>query len=432
MRKYTLVLVIALIGLLTSTIRADWQQQAKLTASDAEGDDRFGQSVSISGDYAIVGAHWNDDAGANSGSAYIFQRQGSNWTQAAKLVASDATGNFAFGYPVSISGDYAILGSFGDDHAGNYSGSAYVFHREGTSWLQQAKLIASDPAEDDQFGSSLSISGDYAIVGAGANDDAGNASGSAYIFERDANNWTQAIKLTASDAAADDWFGWSTSISGDYAIVGAYANDDDGNASGSAYIFKHDGENWTQQAKLTASDAAEGDAFGYSVSISGDHALVGSLYDADGGTSSGSAYIFRRDGENWTEEAKLTASDATTGDWFGWSLCISEDRAIVGAGGNDDDGDWSGSAYVFQQDGTQWSQVSKLTASDGAAYDEFGASTAISGDYAIVGSHKDDDAGELSGSAYIFTPEPATLGLLLIGSLMLMGRRRMISLSTGE
>ena len=211
---------------------------AKLTASDAAAFDFFGESVSISGDTALVGAPLDDDAGSDSGSASVFVRSGTTWTQQAKLTAGDAAALDQFGESVSISGDTAVVGAFGDDDAGVNSGSAYVFVRSGTTWTQQAKLTASDAAAGDQFGRSVSISGDTALVGAVGDDDAGSDSGSAYVFVRSGTTWTQQSKLTAGDAAAFDFFGFSVSISGDTVLVGAQGDDDAGTASGSAYIFE--------------------------------------------------------------------------------------------------------------------------------------------------------------------------------------------------
>jgi len=205
-----------------------------------------------------------------------------------------------------------------------------------TNWLERQKLVASDGTAGDGFGWSVSINGDYAIIGIGAFLD--DYIGSAYIFKRTGSSWTEEAKLTASDGTTGDHFGWSVSINGDYAIIGALFDD---SATGSAYIFKRIGSSWTQQAKLLASDGAAGDVFGYSVSISGDYAIIGT--DGDESTA-GSAYIFKRTGSSWTEEAKLTASDGTTGDQFGWSVSINGDYAIIGAYGDDST---TGSAYVF-------------------------------------------------------------------------------------
>jgi hypothetical protein len=384
------------------------QQQDKLVASDGAADDRFSVSVSVSGDYAIVGAEYDDDNGSESGSAYIFTLNDINcgeWDEQAKLVASDGAASDYFGYSVSISGDKTIVGAYGDDDNGGFSGSAYIFKRNGTTWSEQAKLIASDAAFNDVFGWSVSISGDYAIIGATGDDDNGSRSGSAYIFapnEVDPNNWDEVAKLTASDGAAEDLFGYSVSISGDYAIVGVLQDDDNGEDSGSAYIFKRDGTSWSEQAKLVASDGAAEDYFGTSVSISGNYAVVGVYGDDDNGNESGSAYIFKRDGTSWSEQVKLVASDGAASDYFGWSVSISGDYAIVGAERDDDNGSSSGSAYIFKRDGASWSEQLKLVASDGAASDWFGFSVSISYGYAIVGAFYDDDNGINSGSAYMF------------------------------
>ncbi len=401
MRKSLFVPCFILIFCFASAISvfADFPEIDKLTASDGAADDWFGQAVSISGDTAIVGAYGNDDKGDSSGSAYIFQRSGTSWVQQAKLTASDGAVAGYFGKSVSLSGDTAIVGAYGDDDKGSLSGSAYIFQRSGTSWVQQAKLTASDGAVVDFFGISVSISGDTAIVGAHGDDDNGSSSGSAYIFQRSGTSWVQQAKLTASDGAVADNFGKPVSLSGDTAIVGANHDDDNGSNSGSAYIFQRSGTSWVQQAKLTASDGVTDDRFGVSASLSGDTAIVGADADDDNGSNSGSVYIFQRSGTSWVQQAKLTASDGGADDRFGISVSLSGNTAIVGAHVDDDKGSSSGSAYIFQRSGTSWVQQTKLTASDGVADDRFGVSVSLFGDAAIVGADVDDD----KGSAYIYS-----------------------------
>ena len=293
----------AAFGLPQTTQAQTWDEALKAVASDRAAGDRFGYSVSISGNYAIVGAYGEDEdtSGGNNanaaGSAYIFERNGSgNWTQAQKIVASDRAADDLFGYSVSISGDYAIVGAYQEDQDASGSsfasaaGSAYIFERGGSgNWTQKQKIVASDRAFDDNFGYFVSISGSYAIVGAYGEDQAASggstliSAGSAYIFERGGSgNWTQKQKIVASDRAASDYFGYFVSISGDYAIVRARFEDEDASGgnnisnSGSAYIFERDGSgNWTQAQKITASDRAAFDLFGTSVSISGSYAIVG-------------------------------------------------------------------------------------------------------------------------------------------------------------
>jgi hypothetical protein len=200
-----------------------------------------------------------------------------------KIVASDAASSDIFGLSVAIDGDYAIVGAYGDDDGGSSSGSAYIFKRNGNEWEQLNKIVATDAGTYDNFGKSVAIDGDYAIVGADYDDDGGSSSGSAYIFKRDGTDWNQETKIVASDAASSDNFGNSVAIDGDHAIVGAYSDDDGGSSSGSAYIFKRDGTDWNQETKIVASDAASSDNFGNSVAIDGDHAIVGAYGDDDGG-----------------------------------------------------------------------------------------------------------------------------------------------------
>ena len=229
-------------------------------------------------------------------------------------------------------------------------------------------------------------------------------SGSAYIFDVTTGN--QLHKLTASDGAETDYFGYSVAISGNYAIVAAKYKDDNGSNSGSAYIF--DVTTGNQLHKLTASDGAESDYFGYSVAISGNYAIVGANGDDnDNGTDSGSAYIF--DVTTGTQLHKLIASDGAASDYFGYSVAISGNYAIVGAYADDDNGSSSGSAYIF--DVTTGTELRKLTASDAVAGDQFGNSVAIDGHYAIVAAKYKDDNGSNSGSAYIFGPSSKILSI---------------------
>ncbi len=384
----------------------DAQNQDKLFPTDGAAGDQFGASVAISGSYAIVGAWQDDDNGSQSGSAYIFSYDGSSWTQQAKLVANDGTSSDLFGSSVALSGNYAIVGANGYN---SRSGAAYIFFYDGTSWTQQAKLMASNGYGGvfDEFGSSVALSGDYAIIGAYKDDDKGSQSGSAYIFHYDGSSWIQQTQLTASDGSTGDYFGAAVSISGNHAIVGARRNSDSANWSGAAYIFSYDGSSWTQQAKLTALDQAASDFFGSSVAILGNKAIIGALGNDNNGLSTGSAYIFSYDGSSWTQQAKLAATDGADFDSFGKSVAISGNYAIVGAYRDDDHGSESGSAYIFHYNGSNWDQEAKLTALDGAVDDYFGVSVAILGDHAIVGARRDDDNGGNSGSTYYYSSSGA-------------------------
>lgn len=289
-------------------------EEQKLNASDAATYDHFGSSVSASGDTALVGAIWHDcKAGTECGSAYVFRFDGTSWIEEQKLTASDAAGGDVFGWSVSIDGDTAIVGARMDDcAAGTNCGSAYVFRFDGTSWIQEQKLTATDAAANDGFGASVSVSGGIVIVGAYLDDCAdGSDCGSAYVFRFNGTSWFQEQKLIAADAAAADAFGWSVSIDGDTAIVGAPGHScAAGPYCGSAYVFTFNGTSWVEKQKLTGDNAFAD--FGVSVSVSGDTALLG----ADGiscvvGVCS-IAYLFRFDGTSWIQEQELAPTTGTS------------------------------------------------------------------------------------------------------------------------
>ena len=402
--------IIALVGVLLLLVQSAWAEsfagETKLLAADGAEGDYFGFDVALSDDTAVIGAFKDDDdvKGVNSGSAYVFTRSGNGWHQQAKLTATGGAANDTFGGKVAISGDMIVIGAAFADDKGENSGSAYVFTRSGANWRQQAKLIADDGAMGNAFGQSIVISGDTIIIGAPHDDDKGSDSGSVYVFSRTGKSWHQQAKLTASDGAAGDVFGISVAMSGNTMIVGADLNDEKALNAGAVYVFIRSGNQWHQQAKLTASDGAETDIFGVRVALSGDTALISARRDDDDvmGVDAGSAYIFTRNRTVWSQQAKLTATDGAANDRFGRSVALSGDVAVIGAMFQDDMGDKSGAAYVFSRVGNTWSQRAKLIAADGAAGDALGWSIALSGGTALVGAARDDDKGNESGSAYIF------------------------------
>jgi FG-GAP repeat len=396
-----LFLASVLVGLSPASASTDVITETKLTAGDAAGDDQFGSSVATYEDTAIVGSAQDDDDGALSGSAYVYLRSGTTWTQEAKLTADDAAAGDEFGTSVAIYGDTAVVGAplHGDTAAG--SGAVYVFTRSGTTWTQQAKLVASNAALNDAFGTTVAISGDSIAVGAVATDGTGAESGSVYVFTRSGTTWTEEQEIVASDAAAGDSFGVGVSIDADTVVAGANFNDATASDAGSAYVFTRSGTTWTEEAILTASDGAADDQFGGAVGLAADTVVVGSALDDDTASATGSAYVFTRSGSTWTEEAKLTASNAAVDDMFGTSVAVSRDGVVVGAIGTDGATSNSGSTYLFERDGTTWMESAEIVASDAAADDAFGSSVALYRSTAIVGSPLDDDDGSESGSAYM-------------------------------
>jgi hypothetical protein len=400
--------MISVFFVISSTFAKTPIEQAKLFANDGKAKDFFGYDIALSGDTLVVGADKVDDnvRGHNIGAAYVFVRAGKNWLQQAKLTASDGAENDQMGGKVAISGDTAIIGSIRNDNpsVGNDTGAAYVFVRSGKQWSQQAKLIANDASEGDSLGWSIAISGDFAVVGAPKDDDNGKDSGSVYLFKRDGNKWSQQAKIKASDGVAGDVFGISVALSGNTILVGADLNDEKALNAGAAYVFVRSDNNWIEQAKLTATDAGETDIFGVRVSLDGNTALISARRDDDEikGIDSGSAYVFVRSGNKWSQQTKLTAPDAATDDRFARSVAIHGNVALIGAMFQDNKGKNSGSAYIFKRRGNDWKFDSQITATDGAAGDVFGWNVALSDSIVIVSANRDDDNGENSGAVYVF------------------------------
>lgn len=355
----------------------------------------------MSGNVAVIGEPRDRRDGCESGSAYVYEHLDSEWVRRAKLVADDASCLDGFGQSVAIFGDTVIIAAVGDDDKGNLSGSAYIFTRIGTEWVQQAKLVPSDGGPDESFGYSVEIFRNRVVVGAFRDDDNGLWSGSAYIFRRVGSLWEEETKLLPNDGQPRSHFGTTVSVSGDTVIVGAPGHDDH---SGAAYVFVHSDNAWTQQARLHPRARTDQAEFGRSVTVEGSTAIVSAYGDNEGrGTG---AYIFARIGETWVEENKLLPDEAS-GDEpgrFGHSVALSGDggMAIVGTvpphavrG--------SGSAYIFQRTGMVWTQRDRLVSNNvGGNFDMFGWSVSVDDNVVFVGSHGDDEKGDWSGSAHAF------------------------------
>ena len=385
----------------------------------ADGDE-FGIAVAISGDLAVVGAHNAASGGTARGAAYVFSRnQGSpgHWGIVKRLTAPDGADGDRFGYDVAVSGDRVLVGALLANVDGTDRGAAYLFERDldgPEQWGLRRKLVASDRANGDLLGTSVSLSGDLAIAGAYASNQGGIDRGAAYVFAKDeggTDNWGEAKKLTASDAASNDWFGIDVAISGTTAVIGAYGAAAGGTGRGAAYVFDRDRggtNNWGEAKKLVASDAANNDFFGGSVAIDGDVAVVGASWANAGGADRGAAYVFSRDQggvDNWGELRKLVASDGADNDFFGQSVSIRGANIAVGAYSADGAAGGEGAVYVFSRDRggpSNWGQLKKRMASDGADSDYLGYSVAIDGDTVLSGAYRRDLGGTDRGAVYVF------------------------------
>jgi len=315
-----------------------------------------------------------------------------------QLLASDGEDGDHFG-TVALGPDVAAIGASSDDHA---KGSVYLFGEAGGAWIEQDKLAASDGAPDDNFGSSISLSGGRIVVGAWLDDDLGSQSGSVYVYEPDAQSPTGfgEVKLHASDGGPDQWFGMSVATSGNRIAVGAQGDDDGGYAAGAAYVFRLEAGAWVQEAKLLSADLQAFDIFGASVAITSRRVAVGALGAQSGGVRTGAVYVFRQRSGGWVEEAKLVAGDPDELDFLGTSVAITRDgrRVVAGAAGDDGSAPEAGAAYVFRRDGTTWSQEAKLSGVDTRAFDLFGTSVAIIGRQCAVGA----PYNQSQGAAYVF------------------------------
>ncbi|MCK9516969.1 MAG: FG-GAP repeat protein [Ottowia sp.] len=394
------------------TTKGTYTETNKLLGSDTTNNDAFGWAVDISGDgnTAVVGAKGNS---TNKGAVYVFIKDGTNWTEQAKLVANDGTTEEFFGYSVAISDDSntIVVGAYKEDGTATDMGAAYIFVKTGTNWFQQAKLTDDEILGSDYFGWSVAISGDgnTVVISAPYSDTVALSSGTIYVFDRDGLVWSKTAKLRSLDNKESDYFGIDVDIStdGQTIIVGSHGSE---LFKGAAYVYKRSNEVWIEQAKLTVLDGLNDDGFGYSVSLSldGSVAVVGAYGDDTKGSNAGAIYVFTRLGSSWFQQVKLTASDGAVDDWFGNDVSISKDATTIIVGAYIDDnekGADAGAAYIFTRTVNTWNQTFKIVGKDSGISDQFGVSVASSanGSSFIIGAYGDDNlAGTEAGAAYIF------------------------------
>lgn len=377
----------------------------QLLAEDGIQADRFGRSVAVIGDTIAVGARFQDAMGPNSGALYVFNRQGESWIQQQKLTGSDLKPGDWFGFSLGMDEGVIIGGAIFADGISDGTGAAYVFRYDGLLWQQEQKLFADDSVPGDWFGAEVAIAGDVAIVGAPFH---ASGAGAAYIFRFDGIGWVQEQKLVASDGVAGDDFGIFVDVDGDVAVVGAELATVNGKPfAGAAYVFRYDGQSWIEEQKLVASDAATLDEFGVSVAVRGNTIAVSAWHDnalINGKIrpNAGSVYIFEYDGAQWVQVQKLVAADGSDDDTFGVQLALNDGVLLVGARLDDDNGEDSGSAYLFVHDGAQWVQQHKFLAPLGQVRDWFGRSVAVSPHWAVVGTPRANDLGVNAGSTWVF------------------------------
>jgi len=367
-------------------------QEAELQSTDLASGDAFGTKVAIDGDTIIVGAqnesHYVASYGSDQsvGAAYVFTRSGTTWTQEAKLQVAPETylaPGDKFGDNVAIEGDTAVITASRHHYNGTSdTGAAYVFTRSGTSWTQRKKLVASDAASTDRFGSGLAIHNGYIVIGAYL--EGGGNDGSAYVYQGSGSSWTQRAILGPNPTANDIYFGSGCAMDGNTIVVSG--SGDNGN-TGAAYVFTGSSSSWSQQAKLVGSNQTSNHR-GDAVAIDGDTILYGcGQGDNSNGTDAGEAYIFTRSGSTWTEQAYLEADDGAGGDRFGHSVALYGDIALVGAYLNDTSATTAGKVYIFERSAGVWSQVGKYQSNSPAAAQQFGISLGMTDTTAVIGTN---------------------------------------------
>ncbi|MBN1672892.1 MAG: hypothetical protein JXR37_17740 [Kiritimatiellae bacterium] len=391
-----------------------WSLQARLLPGDPGSPDYFGQRVALDGDTLIIGDEMDDSPTSDAGSAYIFtRRNGLVWSQKAKLTGSDTTTGDHFGSAVGGSGSNVVVGAYSDDLPGQSdAGSAYVFEYDGTTWTQRAKLVASDYSSGDNFGLAADMDADTIVVGAPHNDHpvSGTDAGAAYVFARSGTNWLEQAVLLASDRSEYDYFGDAVAVEGDTLVVGAWQADNAGaNFSGAAYVFVRSGTNWSQQARLVSGDILAGDSFGRSVAVSGDTIVIGADgCDAPSLSDSGAAYVFTRTDTNWTQQAKLIASDRAAYDYLGTSVSACTNLAAASTYQRLP----FGAAYVFARSGTNWTEQACLVPTNVVYGHGYAKAVALSGETLAATAYADDtEAGDNAGSAYVLALDDDQDGL---------------------
>ncbi len=434
--RYLTAFATVLVGVLVWGASSAAAQQlappTKITTPEFNVGYRVGWSVDVSGDYAVIGAYGeNRNGDQNIGAAYVYEWDGSNWTNPQKLTAPDGVAQDEFGWSVAVStpgtltNPWVAVGAWVDDDEGNAPGKVYLYERVGGTWTYRQTVDAdTDAANLDHFGYALDFAptGDALLVGVPGSDVSAQNSGAAYLFEWDttSSDWAQVQRLLPDTPTQLEGFGFSVALSADAALVGAPF---DALGRGTVYAFESGGSPLAFDEAFTGSDSIGaslsrpvGDFFGTSVALDGDTAAVGA-WQADkinGNPSEGAVYLFENQAGGWAQQQKLTA-DSANEDGFGFSVALDGNRLFTGADVDDitenpltgtpiadGSGDKSGVLYGFATDGGPWAQTTKYAPGNIQAADFYGASVALDGDRLLVGAWGDDDQADESGAVYAF------------------------------
>ncbi len=384
-----------------------------------EGNNNEHLTSDIIGDSVIMGAR-------GAGVATVYVHDGKKWEKQGDLLASDPhaaraavpsySHSVAIGAPHEFAAaNFAVVGAprhlHGGDDAlagkGGY-GAAYIFRRSGKKWKEQIKLVAPEPALDDRFGEAVAIYRHTAVVGASKDDDNGKNSGSVFVYVFDGESWKPQAKIVPDDLAGSDAFGEAVSIDENTLAVGAPAHThSDVRFAGAVYVFVREGDKWEQQAKLTADDPGKSSQFGSCISLTFNTVVVGApLHDTERGKDAGAAYIFARNGDRWTQQARLTSKDSKAADRFGTGVATTGKSAIIGAPFRPEGAPGSGAAYSFVSVDGKWEQKVKITPDDAGQKINYGLWVAMSGNMVIVSSYAAPNEGGaekgIGTAAYVY------------------------------
>lgn len=401
MRMRVLGFVFGACTLMQATAAQTISELEILTADDAASGDLLGGTAAISGNTIVVGV---PESGVMRGAAYVFVRTGTSWSQQAKLTASDPNNGDAFGVDVDIDGEDILVGAHLNDLAGfgPNVGSAYVFTRNGTSWTQQERLVPADGAGGDQFGFSVAIDAGTAVIGA-VRDDAGSSqTGSARVFVRGGTQWTEQATLIASDGAENDFFGTAVDLEGDLAVVGAARHDAIANNEGKVYVYTRTGTTWTETAILSPPSLVADARFGSSVALSGSRLAVGAPRDDAGAPVAGAVHVYELEAGVWNADEVVSSPSPIFEGLFGESVALTTNSLFVGAPGESGIGQGDGVVYRLDPLGDAWTLRLTMVASQGQPMGSLGASVAADSVYVVAGAPGRSEVAANSGAAFVY------------------------------
>ena len=409
--KFIFFLSILCLSISNSVYALTANEITKLLAPDGADGDNFGQYISVDNTTMAIGAIRDDDNATDTGSVYVFDKDvNGNWQISAKLNASDALANDRFGAQVALKGDVLFVGSIADNGVNNDNGAVYVFNRISGSWSESAKLIPPAPGTgtNSSFSTALSTDGSTLLVGSSHDDAAGYNAGAVHVYESDTSgNWYYQTTILPP-ASSTEFFGKAVSIEGDTALIGASWDADNGMRAGAAFIYVRDtGGNWSLQQKLLASDGMPDDNFGQVAVLSNGTAVISSQWNDQIGINAGAVYVFEKVSGIWVQTSKILASNGDPSDFFGTSLAFDGEILVIGATGYDSiiHGSGAGAAYVYQRPtGGTWSEELILVPSDAALDDLYGVAVALddAGTIVIGSKNARDPGGNSVGAVVVY------------------------------